>query len=223
MESEKIPAEQFIDAEVPQARRHLIPSALRRAYAAADVTIEREPYLGTQGARYQRGDLIMLAASFEFEQLVKSQSLPFDGAWEFFARPTGKHFVMRTPRSIITTSQVPDPRKRPRRATFRTNYAELNINFLFDDMNAALEREREMAKKEGERRLLHILHGYQNLEFACIAYPHPERNRHIYRTPNLLSIPHEIGSRLPPAEGPAKSPDPEVLDNLQRHLRDNDE
>lgn len=225
MPSEKSenPAEQFVDAEVPRTLRHYFPSALRRAYGAADITIERDPYLATPGGKYQRGDLIMLAASFEFEQLIKSNSLPsFDGTWEFFARPTGKHFVMLTPRARITTSQIVDPSKRPRRAVFRTNYAELNDRFLFDDMNAAADRAREKAEKDRERRLLHVLHGYQALEFAYITYPHPEQNRHLYRSDNLMKMPHEVTTDLPPAEGPAESPSPEALENLERHLRDDE-
>ena len=150
MESEN-PAEQFVEAEVPVALRHFFPSALRRAYAAADQTMEREPYLATQGGKYQRGDLIMLAASFEFERLIQSQNLPFDGCWEFFTRPTGKHFVMLTRRARMTTNQINDPVQRPRRAVFRNNYAELNCRFLFADMNAAADREREKAEKDRER------------------------------------------------------------------------
>jgi hypothetical protein len=176
------PAESFTDEEVPHGIRHFFPSALRRAYAAADATMEREPYLGTPGGKYQRGDLIMLAASFELERLVKSGHLPFDGVWEYFARPTGKHFVMLSQNARITTSQFEDPRKRPRHAIFRTNYAEMNEEFLFQDMNEQRQRELEEAKRDGERRLLHLLHGYHDLEFIHIAYPHPEENRNIYRT-----------------------------------------
>lgn len=222
-EKSENPAEEFVDAEVPQALRRFFPSALRRAYSAADQTIERDPYLTTPGGKYQRGDLIMLAASFEFEQLIKSQNLPFDGAWEFFARPTGKHFVMLTPRARITTNQIVDPDKRPRRAVFRTNYAEDNSRFLFEYMNADADMARKQAEIDGSRRLLHILHGYQALEFAYLAYPHPEQNCHIYRSPNMMRIPHAVTSDLPPTEGPTESPTPEVLENIERHLHDNDE
>lgn len=155
--------------------------------------------------------------------MIKSQNLPFDGAWEFFARPTGKHFVMLTPRARITTSQIIDPDRRPRRAVFRTNYAEDNSRFLFEDMNAAADMARQQAEIDGRRRLLHILHGYQALEFAYLAYPHPEQNCHIYRSPNMMRIPHSVTSDLPPAEGPAESPTPEVLENIEKHLHDNDE
>jgi hypothetical protein len=211
------PAEEFIDEEVPQELRHLIPSALRRAYALADGTMDRHAYLMTPGGKYQRGDLVMLAASYEFEQLVESRILPFDGTWEDFARPTGKHYVMLTKHARITTSQVEDPAKKPRRAVFRNNYGEANERYLFPEMDVLISAD--------ERRLLHFLHGYQDLNFVHIAYPHPEMNRHIYRTPNLMRLPHEITSGdpdLPPPEGPAESPNPEAMDNLERHLRDDE-
>jgi len=215
------PAEEFVDTEIPSRVRHLFPSALRRAYAAADQTMERDSYLGTPGARYQRGDLIMLAASYEFQELVKSNDLPFDGTWEFFARPTGKHFVMLSDRARITTNQIADPKKRPRRAVFRENYAELNEQSLFDDAEE-IARQRAAAAHDRERRLLHVLHGYQDLDFVCLAYPHPEKNRHIYRTQNLMRLPHDIDSGLPPAEGPQESPTPQALENLERHIRDDE-
>jgi hypothetical protein len=217
------PAEQFADDEVPDSIRPLFPSALRRAYSAADITIERDPYLATPGAKYQRGDLIMLAASYEFQQLVANGSLPnFDGSWQYFARPTGKHFVMLTNRARITLNQVEDPKKKPRHAVFRNNYAELNERGLFDDVDEDIQRAREEAERDGERRLLHILHGYQSLDFAHIAYPHPARNKHMYRSPNLMRVPHEIASDLPPAEGPADSPNPEAFENFERHIKDDE-
>lgn len=211
------PAEQFTDEEVPHELRHLFPSALRRAYLAADDTIDRHTYFQTPGGRYQRGDLIMLAASFEFELLVKSKSLPFVGSWEDFAKPTGKHYVMRSPKAIITISQVENPAKRPRRAIFRSNYAELNDMSLFDTPDDIARR-----RAESGRRLLHILHGYHDLNFVYLAYPHPERNRHVYRSRNLMQIPHQISGDLPPAEGPSDSPSPEALEGIERHLRDDD-
>jgi hypothetical protein len=216
------PAEIFVNEEVPQPVRRIIPSALRRAYATADETIDRHAYLAAPGGKYQRGDLIMLAASYEFEQLVKAGNLPFDGCWEYFAKPTGKHFVMRTGRARITTSQVEDPRKKPRRAVFRGNYAELNEKSLFEEVNKERERILNELEKDGERRLIHILHGYHDLTFAHIAYPHPEKNRHIFRTENLMRLPHEISMNpdLPQQEGPVESPNPEVIESIERYLCD---
>jgi hypothetical protein len=216
-------AEQFVDEEWPRRYRPLIPAALFRAYALADEAIEQFAFLRTPGGRYQRGDLIMVAASYEFEQLLETGRLPFDGAWEYFARPTGRHFVMRTHRARITTSQVEDPSKKPRRAIFRANFAELNEVSLFEEINEQRRLQREEIERDNERRLIHILHGYQTLDFAHLAYPHPERNRHIYRSANLLNLPRSIDDPdLPPPEGPFDSPDPEALERIERHLRDND-
>ncbi|HLN85703.1 MAG TPA: hypothetical protein VK200_04560 [Candidatus Limnocylindrales bacterium] len=217
------PAAQFVDEEWPNKYRPLIPAALRRAYLLADEAIDRIAFLRTVGGRYQRGDLIMLAASFEFEQLLASGSLPFDGSWEYFARPTGQHFVIRTPRARITTSQVEDPRKKPRAAIFRANYAELNEKSLFPEVNEQRRLPREEIERDNERRLIHILHGYQTLDFAHLVYPHPESNRHIFRSLNLLNLPRDIDDTdpsLPPPEGPSDSPDPEALERIERHLRD---
>jgi hypothetical protein len=41
------PAEQFANEEVPIIIRPLFPSALRRAYSAADISMERDPYLAS--------------------------------------------------------------------------------------------------------------------------------------------------------------------------------
>jgi hypothetical protein len=42
------------------------------------------------------------------------------------------------------------------------------------------------------------VHGYQELSFAHVGVPHQEHRRGwIYRTPNLLLMPHEV-----PASGP---------------------
>ncbi len=209
------PAQEFVDEEVPASLRHLFPSLLRRAYVVADDIIDRHLQFQTPGGRFQRGDLIMICTAFELEKLVESGDLPFDGRWEDFAKPTGKHYVLRSRRACITTSQVEDPSKKPRNAVHRTNYGEMNDLFLFEEMRVDVAAD--------ERRHLLFLHGYQDLNFAHIAYPHPEKNRHIYRTNNLMWMPHEATSDLPPQEGPPRSPDPEAIENVERYLRDNDD
>jgi hypothetical protein len=210
------PAERFLNEQFPPHLHPLIPSALRRAYAAADEMVERHPQLGTPGGKYQRGDLVALAADYEFESLVKANSLPFDASWEFYARPTGKHFVMRTPRAHITISQIEDPELKPRNAVFRNIFAIPNGRYLFEYMNEEVER-------DASRRLVHLLHGYQNLSFAHLTLPHPQQNKHVWSTDNLMKIPHVVTSDLPKAEGPAVSPEPEVIENLERYLRDSND
>src|SRR4051794_32200428 len=107
------PAERFLGEEFPAHRYHLIPSALLRAYAAADHAIEMLEFLATPGGRFQRGDLIAAAAEFEFKKLIDSGDLPFDYSWEWYHRKTGKHIVTWTPRARCTISQVEDWAKKP--------------------------------------------------------------------------------------------------------------
>ncbi len=208
-------AEEFCDDEFPARYRPLIPGALRRAYAAADALIDRTPFLQTPGGRYERGDLVMVAASYELQSLVRSGDLPFEGEWEFFAKPTGKHFVIHTKRAKLTTNQIKDPSKKPRRAEFRENYAEDNATYLFPEFVPKFDIK--------GKRLLHILHGYQHLNFIHLAYPHPDENRHLFSSINLLKVPHEMprDADLAPAEGPTETPDPETIENIERHLKDN--
>lgn len=214
MEAEN-PAEQFLYGEVSPELHPLIPSALRRAYAAANEIVDRHPQLATPGGRYQRGDLIALAADYEFEQLIKTGSLPFEPSWEYYARPTGKHFVMRSPRAHLTISQVDDPELRPRNAVYRNKLSLPNGRYLFDYMNEEIER-------DNERRLIHIVHGYQSLTFAHLTLPHPHQNMNVWSSQNLMKIPHVVSSDLPKAEGPSESPNPEALENLERQLRDDE-
>ncbi len=209
------PAGQFLDEEFPVQIRNQIPFALRRAYAAVDETIVSNQFLCTPGGKYQRGDLIALAAEYEFERLIERNRLPFDASWEYFARPTGKHLVMRSRRSRITISQVEDLNKKPRRALFRNKYSIPNAPYLFESMNQEF-------RDDCDLRLIHILHGYQTLNFAHLTIPSPEKNEHVYSTFNLMNMPHAVPSDLPPPEGPSESPEPEALENLMRRIKDDE-
>jgi hypothetical protein len=209
------PAHEFALTEVPPDLHPLIPSALRRAYAAADEIIERHPQLSTPGGKYQRGDLIAHAADYEFQQLIEVGSLPFEPSWEPYARPTGKHFVMRSPRAHITISQVDHPDLRPRNAVYRNRYAIPNAPYLFKTMNEEVEQ-------DAARRLIHIVHGYQILSFAHLTLPHPSASKNVWCSQNLMKIIHVVSSDLPAAEGPSESPTPEAIENLERQLRDDD-
>lgn len=209
------PAEEFLDEEFPLGLRPLLPSALRRAYAAAAQAVATVRFLGTPGGILQRGDLIALAAEYEVERLVKAGDLPFDCSWEPYARPTGVHLVVRTRRAKLTISQVEDGTKKPRYAQFRENYGMSNVPYLFDYMNREIENDRDL------RHLL-LLHGYQSLEFAFLAAPHAEQERHIARSSNLMLMPHVVVDEAR-EEGPTDSPDPEALDQLYRAIRDADD
>lgn len=207
------PALDFLDEEFAPELRHVLPSALRRAYAAASRVMETEPFLATPGGKFQRGDLIAVASEFEIERLITSGQLPFERSWEPYARPTGLHLVVWTARGRLTVSQVEDAEIKPRHAYFRDNYAISNQSYLFDCMNE------EAQAKNGRKHLL-LLHGYKDLTFAHLAVPHAKKNHHIVTTPNLIQLPHEIIDDLPQAEGPTESPDPESLEAIWRYRRD---
>jgi hypothetical protein len=208
------PAEEFLDEEFPVTLRHLLPSALRRAYAAASRVVETVRFLGTPAGRHQRGDLIALASEYEVERLVLSGDLPFDCSWEPYARPTGVHLVLRTSRAKLTVSQVEDGAKKPRHAVFRQNYGISNKRYLFDFMNKEMEDARAL------RHLL-LLHGYQRLDFAYLAVPDARRKKHIARSTNLLLLPH-VATDETKEEGPTESPEPEAIERLLRVIRDTD-
>src|SRR5690348_14175828 len=127
------PAQDLIDEEFPEVYRHLVPAALKRAYASADQAYERLDFLGTPSGRFQRGDLIVLAAEFEFIRLIKEGHLPFEPSWDNYASPTGKHLVMRSPGAQITINQVEYPHQKPRWAKFRAQFGVPNAEYLFQE------------------------------------------------------------------------------------------
>jgi hypothetical protein len=208
----------LIDEEFPLALRPLVPPALKRAYSAADRVMETTPFLCTPSGRYQRGDLIMKAAEWEFRRLIDAGSLPFDPAWESYAAPTGKHLVMRTKRARITINQIATPAKKPRPAKFRDNYGVSNMEYLWPEWN-------DEARAADDLKHLVLLHGYQELVFAKVALPHPTKRKLIEGTDNLMGLVHEVPDEQtgPREEGPADSPDPEAIDNLLRIIRDDRE
>ena len=206
------PAEDFLDEEFPLRLRPLLPTAMRRAYAAASRVIDTISFLSTPAGRLQRGDLIALAAEYEIERLAKSHALPFEPTWEPYARPTGLHLVLRTSRAKVTVSQVEDGTRKPRDAAFRENYGMANKPYLFEYMNEEMHSEKET------RHIL-LLHGYQSLDFVYLAIPHAERKKHIVRSSNLMMMPHTVASEAPD-EGPRDVPDLEAVDQLLQTLKD---
>ena len=209
------PAEDLIDSEFPEIYRHLIEPALRRAYAAADMVMDREEFLSTPSAAVQRGDLIMLAAEHQFHKLVRDNFLPFDASWDDHAAPTGKHLVLRSPGALITINQVEFPGKKPRYAAFRDTYAAQNTAYLFEEWNE------EVARDDRRGHIL-LLHGYGSLRFCNLAVPHPTQSRLIWKTPSLLAIDHvDDSATTSGGEGPAESPDAEIDEDVVEHvLRD---
>jgi hypothetical protein len=210
------PALELIEREFPCPLQSLVAPALRRAYSAASKAIEIIDFFGTPSGAIHRGDLIVLAAEYEFSKLVKGGSLPgFDMAYEDYAVATGKHLVMRTTGARITINQVVTIDTAPRHAVFRENFGIANSAFLFPEMNAE-------AKREGERKHLLILHGYHRLNQAAIALPHPTKLTLIARTGNLMDGAGDDRESLPPPEGPKDSPSPEAIEHIIRIVRDSE-
>jgi hypothetical protein len=184
----------FVDDQFPQRLRPLIPTTLKTAYRAAEGLIADNPILAMAERRGERGRIISLAVDFGFERLVDSGALPFDKSWEWFERPTGKYLALRPSHSIITISQIADPRKQPRNVLFR-QCARVNNAPFFDLPEFADEGE-----VAGEPHIL-ITHGYQDLNFAHLCMPDPDhRKGYRFRSDNLLNLPHEIETEGPPPE-----------------------
>ena len=209
------PARDLIDEEFPEIYRHLVPAALKRAYASADQAFDRLDFLGTPSGRFQRGDLIVLAAEFEFVRLIKEGHLPFEPCWDDYAVPTGKHLVMRSPGAQITINQVEYPHQKPRRAIFRDQFAVPNTAYLFEEWN-------EVQAKDNARKHIALLHGHGKLRFTNLAVPHPNKNKLIWWTGDLLKIPHEVAEDTTRAqgEGPTQSPEPELVEEIIKTVRD---
>lgn len=210
------PAQDLVDSEFPEKYRGLIPAALKRAYAAADQAFERLEFLGSPSGRFQRGDLIVLAAEFEFARLINDQQLPFEVTWDDYASPTGKHLVMRSHQANITISQVEYPHQKPRSARFRDAMAISNTQYLFEEWN-------ELQKLEDQRKHIVLLHGHQELRFTNLSVPHPVENKLIWWTDNLLKLPHEVvDTEKAKGEGPTESPDAELVEDVIKTVRDAD-
>lgn len=206
------PALEFLDEQLPFAVRRQVPGALRRAYHLVDDLVRQTAWLRSPSARFQRGDLIVLAVESEFEKLARSGALPFEPTYEEYAAPTGKHLVLRNDAACVTINQIPD-RKKPRKAVFRNALGTPNQAFLFDEWNE------EIRKRAGAKHAL-LLHGYQDLNFALFGIPDPSKNRLIEWTDNLLKIPHPMAEAV--EEGPRESPDPESMEAIIRLVTDND-
>ncbi|GAV34791.1 hypothetical protein ROTAS13_02461 [Roseomonas sp. TAS13] len=211
------PVERFVDGEFPVRFRAFLPPAMRLAYATVDTFMEQADFLMTPSGLFQRGQLIVKAVELQLFKLARSGSLPFEPKWEEYASPTGKHLVLHSPRSRITVNQVSEPSSKPRHAKFRENFGLNNTRYLWPEWNDEAERSDRL------RHLL-ILHGYQDLNFVNIGFPHPTKDRLLYRTENFVDMPQVIGGtdeRDDKREGPTEAPDLEPLEDLEKFLRDN--
>ena len=215
-----VQARDFVDSEFPVKFQRLLPPALKTAYDAVNALFKSEPLFDVESARIGKGHVIAWAVDKQIERLVASGQLPFDARWVPFEKPTGKFLQLRLSTSTLSVNQLPYSHSVPRRADFRANRI-LNNNPCFDLPEFAEER-----KVTGLPHLL-LTHGYQTLSFSHIGIlnPHAERFGWIYRTPNLLDIPHVVSSELPPVEGVDAEADvslKELKEEIIRWVNDND-
>ncbi|CAN5183300.1 hypothetical protein BH09PSE1_BH09PSE1_15630 [soil metagenome] len=186
-------AEAFLQDQVPLALRPLIPATLKTAYAAADAAIKAEAILQVVSAEDNKGRIVQWAVDLAFERLVKSGQWPFEYRWRPFARPTGRYLEIRPSHSVLTISQVANPKKQPRDVRFRANKRLASQGWL-----EGLPNPNESPVPGSEPHVL-LVHGYQGLNFAHLAMPNEDhRKGYRFRTNNLLLMPHEVeGSEHP--------------------------
>lgn len=187
-------AELFIRDQIPLRTQTLIPATLKNAYAAARLLVESEPMLSVASAQDNYGRFISYAVDFGFQKLIESGQWDCDFRWRSFSKPTGRYLEIILSHSVITISQVADPKRQPRDVSFRSNKRLNNQGCLdFDDLK----------KDQSISGLLHILlvHGHQDLNFAHLGMPSDIHSAgYIFMTENLMNIPHEIKSPAPPIE-----------------------
>lgn len=188
-------AQAFLLDQVPQHLRPTIPATLKLAYAAAARLISGEPILQVESAVDNRGRIVQWAVDLGFERACKAGEWPFDCRWRFFEKPTGRYLEIRPTHSVLTISQVADPKKQPRDVRFRANKRLHAQGWL-----------RGLPRPDGDEEpsgIPHILlvHGYQGLNFAHLGIPNENHRRgYICRTSNLLLMPHGVRSDVPPPE-----------------------
>jgi hypothetical protein len=210
----------FVDTEFPAALRAQVPAALKLAYAAVEALYQTDVMFQVVSAQIGKGHIIGFAVDVQFERLLKTGKLPFDYRWAPFERPTGRYLELRLGASTMSINQLPEPAAIPRHAFFRQNRVLNNAPFLpypeFDD-------ERKIAG------LPHLIlgHGYQNLSFAQIGVlsPPSQQKGWIFRTPNLLMMPHVVETEEPKVEAADAEAVVTLRDELKRWARDhiNDE
>jgi hypothetical protein len=188
-------AEQFLLDQIPIRHRILFPPVLKGAYAAVEDIVKAERVLQEPSAEDNRGRIVSWAVNLGIRRLIESGTWPVDYRWAYFAKPTGRYLQVKLSHSLLSISQIADPAVQPRDVVFRQNARINNREPYF-----ALPEFDDTRAVAGLPSFL-LIHGYQELTFAHIGVPHPMHRRdYSYKTPNLLDLPHEIPSGLPPVE-----------------------
>jgi hypothetical protein len=211
-------SEAFLLDQVPITLRSMIPTTLKTAYEAAAVLIKSEAILNVASAQDNRGRIIQWAVDLGFEKLVESGQWPFECRWRPFVKPTGHYLEIAPSHSVITISQVVDPKIQPRDVLFRQNKRLNNQGWL-----TGLPNPRDEGDTSGIPHIL-LVHGHQDLSFAQLGIPNERHHQgYIYRTPNLMKMPHEVSGGL--AEVPVEQTDIDAVmtlkDEIDKWRRDN--
>lgn len=210
-------SEAFLFDQIPPGLRPMIPTTLKTAYAAAEALIKDEPILNVQSAIDNRGRIIQWAVDLGFQRLVTSGQWPFDADWRHFEHPTGRYLEIRPSHSVLTISQVADPKKQPRDVRFRAN-KRLGATAWLKGLPNPLE---EAAPTSGVPHIL-LVHGHQTLNFAQIGIPHEDHRRgYLYRTRNLMLMPHEVAEPEHPMEDTDVDAVMTLKDEIDKWRRDN--
>jgi hypothetical protein len=157
------------------------------------------------------------AIDLAFEKLLQSKQWPFDYRWREFAAPTGRYLEIRPSHSVVTISQVSNPGKQPRNVVFREN-GRFNNEPFFD-----LDEFRNEREITGAPHFL-LIHGHQELNFAHLAVPHSLHRRDwIYKTPNLLNMPHPVRADVPAQESTDFEATMSLKEEIEKWRRDHGE
>lgn len=187
-------SEAFLLDQVPLVHQAKIPTTLKTAYSAARMIIDGEPIFQIPSAEDNWGRIIQWSVDFAIQRLVQSGEWPYEMQWCPFSKPTGRYLEVVASHSVITISQCADPNKQPRDVAFRTNKRLNNQGWL-----EGIIKDQEMSTT-GLPHIL-LIHGYQDLNFAHLGMPNEDhRNGYLYRTPNLMLMPHEVSMPEPPME-----------------------
>lgn len=209
--------ETFVKDQIPVSVWPSFPTILRTAYKAVEEIVANNAMLNVPSAQDNRGRLITWAVDLGIERAIKQGALGCDYRWKPFAKPTGRYLELRFSHSIATVSQVKDPNKQPRNVVFRENAKISNTRSLFEGIKGF---EDEVCG------LPHILlvHGHQSLDFSHFGIPsHSSKIKYEWLSDNLMKMPHELPSELPPSEDTDSSLDDlELLkEDIARWERDN--
>lgn len=173
----------------------MVPTTLKMAYDAAALAIEGDPIFQVPSAEDNRGRIIQWSVDREFMKLAQSGKWPFDFRWRPFEKPTGRYLEIVASHSVITISQVADPKVQPRDVWFRADKRLGNQRWL-----TGLPNPSDDGRTQGVPHIL-LVHGHQQLTFAQLGIPNEHHwQGYAYRTPNLMKMPHEVPQAEPPVE-----------------------